>query len=117
MANAPARPAAAAPRPAKGGPKVLRIGVIRGGKIIDDRVFLKSRNVSVGANSRNTFVIPISDLPDTVMLFHHRGSHYELNFTDDMVGEVSTDAGAKLDLPALRTQGLAKKTGNSYLYK
>ncbi|MCA9599526.1 MAG: AgmX/PglI C-terminal domain-containing protein [Myxococcales bacterium] len=39
------------------GPKVLRIAAVTGGRIVEERIFKKRVDVSVGANERNTFVV------------------------------------------------------------
>ena len=39
------------------GPKVLRIGLIQGGKIVEERVIRKRETVTVGSSEKNHFVI------------------------------------------------------------
>ena len=44
-------------------PKILRIGVIQAGKIIEERLIRKRDSVTIGASPRNTLVVPASTLP------------------------------------------------------
>ncbi len=87
--------------------KILRIGVIQGGKIIEERVIKKRETVTVGQGSKNTFVVPVSNLPSSFAIFEMKGIGYVLRFTDIMSGHVSSGE-KKLDFAALKAQGLAK---------
>ena len=44
-------------------PKVLRIGIIQGGKIIEERIVRRRETVTFGPSEKNTFVLPASDIP------------------------------------------------------
>jgi hypothetical protein len=44
---------------ASSGPKVLRIGLIQGGRVIEERIIKQRTSVTVGANEKNMFVIPV----------------------------------------------------------
>src|SRR5688572_20510343 len=63
-----------------GGPKVLRIGVIQGGKIIEERIVRKRETVTVGGSERNHFVISAQAVGARFELFQLVGSDYILNF-------------------------------------
>jgi TonB family protein len=93
--------------------KILRVGVIQGGKIIEERHIRRPDSVSVGQDSKNTFVIPASNLPPSFPVFDFRGTHYYLIFTDRMDGRVRI-GDRDLDFAALRSQGLAQKRGPVY---
>jgi hypothetical protein len=87
--------------------KVLRIGIIRGPRIVEERLIRRGETVTVGESVRNTFVLPGSDLPQQHRLFVARGGRYHLLarsafggklFVDDSVqplAQVALDRGAR----------------------
>lgn len=95
--------------------KILRIGVIQGGKIIEERLVRSRESVTIGQSPKNTFVVPASTLPRTFTLFEVHGSQYHLAFNDRMDGRVSAGNGV-LDFAALKGQNLARKRGDVYSY-
>ena len=58
---------------ASSGPKVLRIGLIQGGKVVEERVVKQRVSVSVGAGEKNMFVISGGDAPEGFCLFEQLG--------------------------------------------
>ncbi len=63
------RGSAVAPMPVATGPKVLRIGVMQGTRITEERIVRDRSAVTVGATERNTFTIATGDLPPSFELF------------------------------------------------
>jgi TonB family protein len=98
------------------GPKVLRIGVIQGGKIIEERIIRRRETVTVGNSERNHFVIHNEKVPARFELFQLVGSDYILNFTEDMRGRVGLPAGVQ-DLAQLRSSGAARNAGANWQVK
>jgi outer membrane biosynthesis protein TonB len=96
--------------------KILRIGVIQGGKIIEEKLIRKRSSVTVGTNSRNTLVLSAADVPKSFSLFEMRGNDYYLAFDDNMTGRVSV-ADQAADLQSLKAQNLVKKSGSLYHLK
>lgn len=96
--------------------KVLRIGVIRGGKIIEEKLIRRRTTVNVGTATRNNVVLPAANAPKSFTLFEIRGNDYYLSFTDDMTGRVSV-AEQAADLQSLKAQDLVRKSGNTYQLK
>ena len=95
-------------------PKVLRIGVIQGGKIIEERIIRRRETITIGPSEKNTFVIPAQDLPSSRFdIFETRGDHYTLNFSAAMNGRISTD-GQVVELADLRSSGRARKKGKLF---
>jgi len=94
-------------------PKILRIAVIQGGKVIEDRLIRKRESVTIGQSSKNTFVIPLSNLPATFSVFDLKGAGYQLRFTDSMDGQLAVGQN-KLDFAALKSQGLAKRDREAF---
>lgn len=103
-------PAQRISRPAPTGVKILRVGVIRDGKIIEERHIRHPGQVTVGQDGTNTFVIPASELPSTFPVFEHKGGQYTLVFTDRMNGRVANRAGDN-DFAALKTKNLVSRRG------
>jgi TonB family protein len=95
------------------GTKILRVAIVQGGKITEERHVRRPDSVSVGQDAKNTFVIPASNLPPSFPVFDFRGTHYYLLFTERMDGRVRIGAN-DLDFAALRSQKLAQKRGSVY---
>lgn len=84
------------------GPKVLRIGLVQGGRVLEERVMKQRAHVTVGPSEKNTFVVSAVKLPVGFKLFELVGADYHLNFVDGMTGRVSVEGGP-VDLAALRS--------------
>jgi hypothetical protein len=96
------------------GPKVLRIGLVQSGRVVEERIIKQRTTVTVGSNERATFVIPSQAVPPMFKLFELVGNDYHLNFLDGMTGRVALASGIT-DLAALR--GQAKKVAGAYQMK
>ncbi|AKF06445.1 AgmX/PglI C-terminal domain-containing protein [Sandaracinus amylolyticus] len=96
------------------GPKVLRIGVIQGGKIVEERIIRQRETVSVGSSERNHFIVP--GMPPRFELFQLVGADYILNFTADMRGRVGLPGGVQ-ELEQLRASGAARNAGQHWQVK
>lgn len=92
------------------GPKVLRIGLIQGGRVVEERIIKQRTSVTVGASEKNMFVIPGGDLPQNFRLFELVGADYCLNFTDGMKGRLALPTGLS-DLNVLKGQARAGSQG------
>jgi outer membrane biosynthesis protein TonB len=92
------------------GPKVLRIGLIQGGRVVEERIIKQRTSVTVGANEKNMFVVPGGDLPANYRLFELVGSDYCLNFTPGMKGRLALPSGLS-DLSVLRGQARPDNQG------
>ncbi|AWV89788.1 AgmX/PglI C-terminal domain-containing protein [Bradymonas sediminis] len=98
----------------KSGKKVLRIGLIQNGKILEERVFRAASNVRVGTDiSKNELVVPASNLPKSFQVFEAASGAYTLCFDSKMTGRVSTGNGVRT-LKELISQGKATKTATGY---
>lgn len=91
------------------GPKVLRIGVLQGGRIIEERVIRNRDTVSVGTTERNTFTVSGANMPGHHELFQMAAGSYRLNFNDAMDGRIALPQGMKT-LPQLKQEGQAVKS-------
>lgn len=95
------------------GPKVLRVGIIQNGKIIEERLLRKPGPITVGSDPRATFHVPAAELPASFLMFEHKGGQYHLCFDEKMEGRISLGDAAH-DLASLRKGGKATKVGANY---
>lgn len=102
-------------------PKVLRIGVIQGARIIEERIVRTRETVTVGPSEKNHFVIAHPSLSGRHALFELRsggpkGEQFWLNFTPEMSGRVAfpQDAGGVTDLAALRSSPKARPASRGH---
>ncbi len=73
--------------------RVLRIGVIRGGKLAEEHKIRPGKPVTVGDGPKST--IAIEGLPKRFTLFQPKGEGYQLAFTPNMSGKVAVGGGIK----------------------
>ncbi len=92
------------------GPKVLRIGLVASGRILEERIIKQRTSVTVGPSEKSTFVVQ-ANVPPQFKLFELIGSDYYLNFLDGMTGRVALASGIT-DVVALK--GQAKRVGPAY---
>ena len=92
--------------------KVLRVGVIQAGKIVEERVLPARQPVTIGTAAKNTIVVPLARLPDSTVVFAFQGDRYVLQFEQGAEGRIQGPQGAA-DLAALVSQGLAKQAGKT----
>lgn len=95
-------------------PKRLRIGRFYDDTMIDEQVFSKQENVTIGPLGKARFCE--SSIKETFDIFQVRDSKYYFNFTEDMRGRVGPLKGAPdvLPLQELRAIGLAKYNGSCW---
>lgn len=89
------------------GPKVLRIGLVQGGRVIEERIIKQRSHVTVGPSEKSMFVVAANNLPANYRLFELAGNEYYLNFLDGMSGRVALPTGIS-DLAQLK--GQARRT-------
>ncbi|HEY0255531.1 MAG TPA: hypothetical protein VGC41_28575, partial [Kofleriaceae bacterium] len=112
----------ATPRPPQqaqpqNGPRVriLRIGILLGGKIVEERLIREQASISVGQSMKNTFSIPVEGLPLEFTLFALDQNVYYLRFLSKMDGRLS-DGGNVFTLEQLKTNG-AQNVGDYWQVK
>ncbi len=93
-------------------PKILRIGVILGDKIVEERLIRDRGPVSIGQSAKNTFSVPTPELPRSWPLFQLHGGRYVLHVADTMDGRIS-DGGQVLTLAQLKQTGRATRVGQA----
>jgi hypothetical protein len=92
------------------GPKVLRIGLVSSGRILEERIVKQRTSVTVGPSEKSMFVVQ-ANVPSQFKLFELIGADYYLNFLDGMTGRLALASGIT-DLSALK--GQAKRVGPAY---
>ncbi|MCC6751730.1 MAG: energy transducer TonB [Deltaproteobacteria bacterium] len=113
--SVPQMASSTAPKGAAAGlPKILRIGVIQAGKIVEERLIRRRESVTIGASPSNSIVVPASSLPKKFTLFELRGNQYHMVFSDAMDGRVSVN-NQVLSLEQIRQGGLAQQAGGKGL--
>ena len=96
-----------------GDKKILRIGIVQNGRMIEERLVRRRETVTVGESSRASFILPTAGILGAFPLFEMRGGVYFLKFTERARGKVSV-GDAVLELATLREQGIAKKQGKYF---
>ncbi len=95
--------------------KILRIGLIQNGKIVEERLLRSRGDLTIGRDfDDNTLVVPVSELPKSYPVFENKDGEYVLNFTPEMEGRLSTADGVR-PLDDLKRQGDTHK-GEHGLY-
>ena len=94
---------------------VLRVGVIQGVSVIEERMVGERAAVSFGSAPGNTFVLQGSDLPKSVTLFEVKDDGFVLVFGEDAQGQVEPEAGKPVKLSELKAK--AEKQGDRYRLK
>ena len=82
--------------PQASGPKVLRIGFVQGGRVLEDRILKDRSTVTVGASEAATFVVTspvVGALAAPFKLFERTGNDYTLNLRGGMSGRVALATG------------------------
>jgi outer membrane biosynthesis protein TonB len=80
------------PQQQQGGPRhrILRIGILLGGKIVEERLIRERTSVTIGQSMKNTFSIPVEGLPLELTLFSLENDKYNLRFLNKMDGRLSS---------------------------
>lgn len=86
-------------------PRILRIGLLLGGKIVEERLIRERTPVSIGQSMKNTFSIPIEGLPLEFTLFALEEGKYYLRFLGKMDGRLSDSTGQVNTLDGLKGRG------------
>jgi hypothetical protein len=84
--------------------RILRIGILLGGKIVEERLIRERVPVTIGQSMKNTFSIPVEGLPLELTLFSLHEGRYSLRFLNKMDGRLSDGAQVNT-LDALKGRG------------
>jgi hypothetical protein len=70
--------------------RILRIGILLGGKIVEERLIRERTSVTIGQSMKNTFSVPVEGLPLELTLFSLEEGKYYLRFLNKMDGRLSS---------------------------
>ncbi len=105
----------------KGGPtapkssRILRIGIVQGGRIVEERLIRKRENISIGWSSKATFAVPSETLPKQWLLFEANPRGYIAHFADAMDARIAV-GNEVVSLAQLKQAGRLRKQGPSSRY-
>jgi TonB family protein len=94
--------------------KVLRVGVVRSGKIVEERILPLRQSVTIGTSPRNTIVVQGSTLAASVPVFAWQGERCFLAFAPGVQGRLQGPQG-DVELAELVAQGTAVRQGAGYV--
>jgi hypothetical protein len=94
--------------------KTLRLGVVQGGKIIEEKLVRKRETVTVGTSPKCTLVLAAAGVPKSFAMFEVKGGDYHLCFTADTQGRVSVGDQTAADLQSLKSQNLVRRAGDVF---
>ena len=107
--------AVAAPKPqsSAGKPKILRIGIIQGGRIVEERLVRQRENITIGQSAKNMFVVLSDALPKNWLLFELSGNQYVAHFSEGMDARIAV-GNEIISLSQLKQTGRIQKKGPSF---
>ena len=114
-AKAPATSAKTGDKGTRGKPRILRIGIVQGGRIIEERLIRKRENISVGWSSKASFAVPSESLPKQWVLFEITPKGYVARFADAMDARIAI-GNEVISLAQLKQGGRVKKQGSASLF-
>ena len=94
--------------------KILRIGIIQGGRIVEERLVRKRENITIGQSAKNLFVVPSEALPRQWLLFELTAHHYVAHFSDGMDARIAV-GNEVISLSQLKQTGKIQKRGHSWV--
>ena len=94
--------------------KILRIGIIQGGRIVEERLVRKRENITIGQSAKNMFVVLSDALPRNWLLFEASGSGYVAHFSDGMDARIAV-GNEIISLSQLKQTGKIQKRGASWV--
>ncbi len=86
-------------------PRVLRIGILLGGKIVEERLIRERAPVSIGQSMKNTFSVPVDGLPLEFTMFSVDNQRYKLHLLKNMDVRLSESGGGVKQREQLRGEG------------
>lgn len=112
MATQKPSTAAKAGSPAGAKPRILRIGIVQGGRIVEERLIRKRENISIGWSSKATFAVPSEALPKQWLLFEANPRGYIAHFADAMDARIAV-GNEVISLAQLKQAGRLRRSGSS----
>lgn len=95
--------------------KILRIGIVQGGRIIEERLLRHREAITIGQSHKNKFMIPSPRVPISYRLVDVKGGSYILCFEKGMLGKVLVGEEV-LDLKAIAMRKLATRKDDRFSF-
>jgi outer membrane biosynthesis protein TonB len=110
---APARVIPPGPRPPPR-VRILRLGIIQGGRIVEERLVRRRESITIGQSARNMFVVPSEALPRHWLLFEITPRGYIAHFADAMDARIAV-GNEIISLAQLKQAGKIRRHGQSWM--
>jgi hypothetical protein len=94
--------------------RILRLGIIQGGRIVEERLVRRRESITIGQSARNMFVVPSEALPRQWMLFEITPRGYVAHFADAMDARIAV-GNEIISLAQLKQAGKIKRHGQSWV--
>jgi outer membrane biosynthesis protein TonB len=94
--------------------RILRIGIIQGGRIVEERLVRKRENISLGQSARNMFVVPSDALPRHWLMFEITPRGYVAHFADAMDARIAV-GNEIISLAQLKQSGKIRRHGQAWV--
>ena len=94
--------------------RVMRIGIVQGGRIIEERLIRSRENISLGWSSKATFAVPSEALPKQWLLFEITPRGYIARFADAMDARIAV-GNEVISLAQLKQAGRIRRQGSAWL--
>ncbi len=97
--------------------KVLRIGLIHNGQIIEEKLMRHGQQVNIGRGDQNDLVLRIDGFPETYPLFFYKKNEgYYLHFSTNADGKISRDDDV-FEFKEIVEKGLSTAKGKNHIVK
>ncbi|HWN69851.1 MAG TPA: hypothetical protein VNM90_19550, partial [Haliangium sp.] len=85
----PSQPPRRSGAPAPASQRALRIGLVLGKEIVEEKLIRERTEITIGQSLKNTIHVPVHGLPRSWPLFRAEGGRYVLRFNEAMDGRVA----------------------------
>src|SRR3954447_11605738 len=90
--------------------RIIRLGIIQGGRIVEERLVRRRESITIGQSSRNMFVVPSDALPRQWLLFEITPRGYVAHFADAMDARIAV-GNEIISLAQLKRAGKIRQHG------
>src|SRR3954451_21583528 len=94
--------------------RILRLGIIQGGRIVEERLVRRRESITIGQSARNMFVVPSEALPRQWLLFEITPRGYWAHFADAMEAPIAV-GNEIISLAQLKQAGKIRRHGQSWV--
>jgi TonB family protein len=72
--------------------RMLRVGIVHGRRIVEERLLARTGDVTIGTSPKSTFIVPWDDAPERWRLFEERGGRHTLRLAGGMAARIADGA-------------------------